>query len=228
MLQFKHPKKIKAGDELIDIGLKISNEKRKTRLTFNWGDDSIKVIGANMVRPNVFEFKAVKNNESNWFIKYCASQDAKPSKKRLYVTVEEIRTRKLLIWLMRGIGILFLILPVLIFIFQTYYRGRYYNFFNFSINIGDLTLSVPVMLAVTIFLWSKKTSEYISRLMTVSQKATETEIVEYQAKGMSYIPIEILSQNDSELAENKKENFSDWITIKPHWYKSEVKEKTGI
>ena len=221
MIQIKHPKKIKAGDELINLGLKVSNIKQKTRLTFNWGDDNIKVIGANMLSPNIFEFAPVKG-ENNWYIKYCASQDAKPATKRLYVTVETIKTRKILIWIMRGIGILFLLLPVMILIGQMYFEGRFSNYLNMSINIGSLSLSVPVMFIITIFLWSRKFTEYISRIMSVSDKAAKTEIQEYQSKGMSYIPIKILDQNSNDSADNLDTNFSDWITIKPYWRKTEV------
>jgi hypothetical protein len=221
MIQITHPKKIKAGDELINLGLKVSDIKQKTRLTFNWGDDNIKVIGANMVSPNIFEFAPVKR-ENNWYIKYCASQDAKPATKRLYVTVETIQTRKILIWIMRGIGILFLLLPVIVLIGQMYFEGRLSNYFNLSINLGSLSLSVPVMFIITIFLWSRKFTEYISRIMSVSEKAAKTEIIEREGKGMSYIPIKILDQNSNDSDDNLDTNFSDWITIKPYWKKSEI------
>lgn len=225
MIQIRYPKRIKARDDLILIGIKLKNLKNKTRLTFLWGDDSIKVLGANMISPNVFEF-APTRKEDLWYLKYSASQDAKPSAKRLYVSVEKIKSRKIIIWVMRIISLLFVILPI-IFFYQVFEFSSL-EFLLFDISIGSISVSLPVMSILSVFLWSRRVTEYVNRIFSISEKAAETEIEEYSGKGMSNNPIKIIEQNNNENAENNDDNFSSWISIKPQWRESEINDNYRV
>ena len=218
MIKFKHPLKIRAGDDSVFLGIELKDIKCKTRLTFHWGDDSVKVLGAPMIAPNIFEFDPIK--EGGWFLKYAVSQDAKPSCKRLYITVEQIKSRAIFIWFARIIAILALLLPIGLLLLQTLNRD-FYSKSRLGLTFGSFTFSFPVMFIIATLLWSKRVTEYINRLFSITQRAFGTKLIEYEGKGMSDRAIEIVEQ--SSVINGEEDSLSSWIQIKTLWSESEIR-----
>jgi len=217
MIKFRHPLKIRAGDDAVFLAIRLKGIKHKTRLTFHWGDDSVKVLGAPMIAPNIFEFNPIK--QGGWFLKYAVSQEAKPSFKRLYITVETIKSRQIFIWIARVIAILALLLPIGISLLKIY-SYEIYSASKLAITVGSFTFSFPIMIIIAFLLWSKKITEYINRLFSITERASGTELIEYEGKGMSDRAIEIVVQSSNSISEN--ESLSTWIQIKPLWKESEI------
>ena len=116
MIQFRYPKALHVGDEVAGLALKLPESKHIIRITFLWGNnDYIKVLGAHMVRPNVFEFPPHKD-EQPWYLKFAVSSDAQPCQKIPYLTIHELRTKTWPVWLARiAASILFLASLVVLF-----------------------------------------------------------------------------------------------------------------
>ncbi len=228
MIEFRHPLRIKAGDEITFLGLDVGELRERIRVTYHWGFDQINVLGANMIRPNVFEFGP--QTKGAWYVKYAVSQDTKPCQKSLYINVERIKTNKPLIWFLRVAAILLFIIPVAITLWQVYMQSKQGPSFNIGISAGSLTFALPLTFILTILLWSRKVTEYITRLFEITSSSKDVEL-EYLAKGMSKYSIEIISQDSNRNNRNSENNIqnsmsnedlSSWIRIKPIWTTSEL------
>lgn len=112
MIKIRHPKYLFAGDEIVCPALEFRNFKDRCRITFHWGDDYISVVGANMVKPNVFEFNPSSDVEQ-WYLKYAVSQNAAPSEKSPYITIETIKSNKWQIYLLRAVALILIFVPLL-------------------------------------------------------------------------------------------------------------------
>lgn len=186
MIKITHPKILYAGDEIVCPSIEIAPSKDTLRVSFHWGDDYIKVIGANMLEPNIFEFPPA-NTRNIWFLKYTVSQDTQPAEKTPYITVEVVKTNKFKIKIIKFISIMLIIIPIIISILKAF-NSNILSSINFDISIGSLVFSFPLALFILIFFWSKKYTELITRLSTIK----EEKKLDYNGKAFSLEKILIL------------------------------------
>ena len=197
MIDIKHPKYVFAGDEVVCPAIEINSSDDALRITFHWGDDCIKVVGANMLEPNIFEFPPDQKHR-RWYMKYAISQETKPSEKTPYITVDVIKTNWWQVVLFRTIAVILVLVPLVAYILKTIESSTIGNIFQVDISFGSLAISLPVGILLFVVLWSSKFTELIKRLSTIK----ETKKLDYGGKTFSLEPMFILPRRDK-IAKNR-------------------------
>ncbi len=157
----KYPNCLYAGDEITCEVITIPKHKYTKRVTFHWADNSVQVIGAHMIQPNVFEFPPSQDNIT-WYLKYTAKQSLKNSKKQLYVTIDTIKINTFYIWTIRILLSLLFIIPIVL-MFEPV-KEFITNHLKIILSIGEFTLPISLNFILLVILWSNKTTEFMKRL----------------------------------------------------------------
>jgi len=180
VIKFSCPDKIRAGNEVVWPTLKIGSLKDKRRITFHWDDDTVKVIGAHMISPNVFEFEP-SNDQKIWYLKWTVSQKAKQCTKSAYITIEKITSNNIMIWLSRILATTLFIIPLVLYILSAASFNPINKIITVEVSFIGYTLSIPLLLILLILSWSSKATEFIKRLFAIKT----TEKLNYSQKGIS-------------------------------------------
>jgi hypothetical protein len=180
LIDFNIPEILHPGQEKVFETIKLAPHTNTIRITFHWGDNSIKVLGAHMIEPNIFEFPP-SEKITNWFLKFCVSELCRiECDKEVYISVSEIfRNEKIKKWsnfiAYSLIGISFLPLILSLIDFFTSWSN------NLKLVYGPISIPLPIVTIFSLIILNKRISTIIERLSMI-KLTTKTKYVE---KGVS-------------------------------------------
>lgn len=160
------PEEIHPGEEKIIPSISIREHDKPLRISFLWGDDSIKVVGAHMVEPNKFEFPPAQKDIS-WYLKFCASQEIKiECDKQVYINVEEIIENKKIVRFAkigRNILIGLSFLPLIVNFVQWITQENY----AVSMNFWGISVPIPIATVLSLILLNRRITRIINNLSSI-------------------------------------------------------------
>lgn len=185
-----------AGDELAEIALKLEPSRKPVAIKYLWGDnDKIKVLGAHMIKPNEFIFPP-HHDEQFWYLKFSVSSGLKDCVKVPYITVHELKSNRLLVYLARVIATCIFFIPLILLVMR--YMGHdFSDYLKLNLQFGSYAIGLPLTLLLLLVSWSTKVTDFIRRLFSLSTEYTE----QYRRKGvanLAFEPMEILEFRGSE------------------------------
>lgn len=187
---FNVPNMMHPGDEIVRRTLVIKPHKKTLRISFVWGDDSIKVVGAHMVEHNVFEFPPDEETRS-WYLKFCAdSQIPVDCEKQIYINVDVIYQNKWIYYSSKTLAYSLIALSFLPII-STFLNEK--TFLSLSVS-GAFSIPIPVVTVISFILLSRKINVAIQRLanikLTINAKYNEKAITDPDNIQLQSIKIE--------------------------------------
>ncbi|MEH7484753.1 ATP-binding protein, partial [Neobacillus drentensis] len=174
--RFDVPDEMHPGDEIIKSVLDLRPHKNTLKITFLWGDKSIKILGAHMLEENIFEIPP-DQNETSWYLKVCVDHNIPVDcDKQVYINVEEIKRNTKKYWISRSIAYLLIalsFLPLIISLFQFFWREP-----ALQLTIANIiSIPLPLTIIISFILLNKKVTTIIERLSNVKLE-TNTKYVE--------------------------------------------------
>lgn len=198
------PNTIHPGQEIIHNTITISANEKPLKISFLWGDESIRVVGAHMVQPNCFEFPP-STKDSMWYLKFCASQDIRiESDKQVYINVEEIIENKRIVIAARWLGYSLIVLSFLPLII---------NFIQFlfdesekaSLTFWGISIPIPIATIFSFIILNGRISKIITNLSNI-KLTSNTKFVE---KGISN-PNELIIRSLRVRFDNRLKNYENY------------------
>lgn len=160
---FNVPNLMHPGDETIKRALAIRPHKKKIGITFLWGDQSIKVVGAHMIEPNIFEFPSDEETRT-WYLKFCVDNSvAVDCKKQVYINVDVISQNKWIYYPARIAAYSLIALSFLPVISTLLNEGI---FLSLSI-AGAFSIPIPLVTIISFILLSRRINVAIQRLSSI-------------------------------------------------------------
>lgn len=166
LLDFNVPDTLHPGQEKVFETLKLAKHKNSLKITFHWGDNSIKVVGSLMIEPNVFEFPASESITS-WYLKFCVPDSINlECDKEVYISVEEVFKNDNIRLYSRILGFALIGLSFLPIIFSLI------DFFSSNseklrLAYGPISIPLPIVTIISLIVLNKRISVIIERLSNI-------------------------------------------------------------
>ena len=157
------PQTLHPGQEVIRCAFNLKAHSKALRISFFWGDDTLRVVGAHMIRPNIFEFPPDEQDIS-WYLKFCASETIRiECDKEVYIGVEEIIDNKIYRRIAIGLSY-FLItlsfLPLIINLIEFFNNNEY----TASLVFWGISIPIPIVTIFSFILLNNRITRIIKNL----------------------------------------------------------------
>lgn len=190
LIDFNVPDNLHPGQEKVIESLKIAEHKNTLKIKFHWGDDSIKVVGAHMIEPNIFEFPA-SDKITSWYLKFCASEMIRiECDKEVYISVEEIFRNERIVKFSKFLSYFLIGISFLPLIFSTI------DFFTsetekLKLIYGPISIPLPIVTILSFIILNKRISVVIDRLANI-KLTTNSKYIEKAISDPKSILLKVL------------------------------------